>query len=160
VIYLRNATRRHRVDERRIVRTARALLAALGEANSSVAVSLVGDRGIRSLNRRHRGKDRATDVLSFPLAGPSRGRAAVNGAAPERLLGDLVISLDAAQRQAGEYAVPLVREVERLMIHGLLHLLGHDHETAPERARMVRAERRLAKAIGMPWPEGYRSGLS
>jgi probable rRNA maturation factor len=55
--------------------------------------------------------------------------------------------------------VSLIREVERLLIHGILHVLGHDHERPDERARMVRAERRLARAIGMPWPGGYRSGL-
>jgi probable rRNA maturation factor len=73
-------------------------------------------------------------------------------------LGDVVISMDTAARQARAYGVSLIREVERLLIHGILHVLGHDHEEPAERARMTRAERRLAKAIGMPWPDGYRSG--
>jgi probable rRNA maturation factor len=169
-VYLTNSTRKHRIDERRLRRTARTLMAALGEANSSVAISLVGDRAIRRLNAQYRNKDRATDVLSFSLINgaacpPLAPRAATPRLArgapvqTERQLGDIVISVDAAQRQAVEYGVPLMREVERLLIHGLLHVLGHDHHLPAERARMVRAERKLARAIKMPWPQGYRSGL-
>lgn len=68
------------------------------------------------------------------------------------LLGDIVISIDTARRQAAEYDAPLQRELERLMIHGLLHVLGHDHMEPDERAVMEAEERRLAAAIGMPWP--------
>lgn len=161
MIYLRNATRKYRIDERRIRKTAQALLDALGEGGSSMSISLVGDRAIRTLNALHRGKDCATDVLSFSLVeaiGPGEAMTMRTPPGTERQLGDIVISLDTAQRQASEYGAPLVREVERLMIHGVLHLLGHDHGEPKERARMVRAERRLAGAIGMPWPHGYESG--
>jgi probable rRNA maturation factor len=112
---------------------------------------------MRELNRAHRQKDSATDVLSFPLYEPeaferngrTRPRELVAG---ERMLGDIVISVDTAQVQAGAYDAPLEREVERLLIHGVLHLCGHDHEKASERRVMEREERRLAEAIGMPWP--------
>jgi len=112
---------------------------------------------MRELNREHRQKDRPTDVLSFPLYEPdafernghTHPREAVAG---ERMLGDIVISVDTAQTQAAEYDAPLAREVERLLIHGVLHLCGHDHEKAGERRVMEREERRLAEAIGMPWP--------
>ena len=99
-----------------------------------------------------------TDVLSFPLFAPEafdrRGATrprtrAHNG---ERMLGDIVVSVDTAKRQAAAYDAPLDREIERLLIHGVLHLAGHDHESADERARMEREERRLARSIGMPWP--------
>jgi len=72
------------------------------------------------------------------------------------MLGDVVISVDTARRQAAEYDAPLAREIERLLIHGILHVLGHDHEEAAERAAMESEERRLADAIGMPWP--YAAG--
>ena len=65
-------------------------------------------------------------------------------------MGDVVISVDAAHRQAAAYDATLDDEIERLLIHGVLHLLGHDHEEPRERARMVREERRLAAAIGLP----------
>ena len=68
------------------------------------------------------------------------------------MLGDVVISVETARRQAAEYDATLQRELYRLLIHGLLHVLGHDHEEAGERAEMETQERRLAEAIGMPWP--------
>jgi len=68
------------------------------------------------------------------------------------MLGDIVVSVDTARRQAAEYDAPLAREVERLLIHGVLHLAGHDHAEAGERVVMEAEERRLAGAIGMPWP--------
>ncbi|MBV8198015.1 MAG: rRNA maturation RNase YbeY, partial [Candidatus Eremiobacteraeota bacterium] len=73
-------------------------------------------------------------------------------ASPEPLLGDVVISVETARRQAADYDVPLQREIYRLLIHGLLHLVGHDHVVAAERRVMRREERRLAQAIGLPWP--------
>jgi len=146
-VYLTNATRKTGLDFVEIERTIGALLAATGERESSVSVSFVRDPAIRVLNRAHRGKDAATDVLSFPLVEP--GNAYAGG---ERLLGDIVISVDAARRQAADYDAPLGREVQRLLIHGMLHLLGHDHLEAEERRHMEHEERRLAETIGMPWP--------
>jgi len=146
-VYLANATRKTGLDFATLERTAERLLAAAGEAGSSVSLSFVRDPAIRALNREHRGKDAPTDVLSFPLVEPGDAYAGA-----ERLLGDIVISIDTARRQAAAYDAPLEREVERLLIHGLLHLLGHDHMEAGERARMEAEERRLADAIGMPWP--------
>lgn len=112
---------------------------------------------MRALNAAHRGQDVPTDVLSFPLYEPqaferrshTRWRLRPDG---EPLLGDIVISLDAARRQAAAYDAPLEREIERLLIHGILHLCGHDHEKAAERREMEREERRLAEVIGLPWP--------
>jgi probable rRNA maturation factor len=152
-IYFRNATRRHRLSQRGLVATSRALLAAAGYADASLSLSFVGDAAIRRLNREHRGKDRPTDVLSFPLYPPFAAPKPRSGAAAEEvLLGDIVISVDTAWRQSRAYDAPLAREIERLLIHGILHLLGHDHEIELERKRMVRAEKRLARAIAMPWP--------
>ncbi len=68
------------------------------------------------------------------------------------MLGDIVVSVDTAARQAADYDAPLEREVQRLLIHAVLHLAGHDHLEPGERARMEAEERRLAGAIGMPWP--------
>lgn len=145
MIHYRNEVRRSGVDGRALVATAKKLLAAAGEPSSSLSLTLVDDGAIRELNREHRGKDKATDVLSFSLV--------ENGSASaERLLGDVVISIDTARRQASEYDASLQDELYRLLIHGILHVLGHDHERADERRMMVAAERRLAKAIGLPWP--------
>jgi probable rRNA maturation factor len=149
MIHYRSAVRSSGVDGRALVATAKRLLSAAGEDGASLSLTLVSDPAIRALNREHRGKDTPTDVLSFPLD-------AADGAAgplePERLLGDVVISIDTARRQAADYDAPLQREVERLLIHGLLHVLGHDHEEPVERVAMESEERRLAQSIGMPWP--------
>lgn len=146
MIHYRNGVRRSGVDGRALVATARRLLAAMGEAGAGVSLSLVNDNAIRALNQKYRDRDSATDVLSFPLADEN---VPVDC---ERLLGDIVISLDTARRQAAVYDAPLQREIYRLLIHGLLHLKGHDHMLADERHVMEREERRLAKAIALPWP--------
>jgi len=129
---------------------AREQLSALGLDGRELSLSLVSDRRIRALNRLHRGKDRPTDVLSFPQ---QEARAAMRAQGP---IGDVVISLQTAIRQAGEGGWPLAAELRRLLAHGLLHCLGHDHQTAREAKKMDAAERRLLGAEGMVgagWPQ-------
>jgi probable rRNA maturation factor len=160
VIYFVNETRGAELDARELARVLEVLLAQVGEAGSSVSLTLVGDAAMRELNREHRGKDAPTDVLSFPLLAPEEfdrsgsTRAIARGAdgEVERMLGDIVISVDTARRQAADYDAPLIREMERLLIHAVLHLCGHDHMEPSERAVMYAEERRLADAVGMPWP--------
>jgi probable rRNA maturation factor len=132
---------------RKLRSTAGRLLETLGYPKASLSLSLVGDAAMRRLNREYRRVDRTTDVLSFPLFEPDELKRR-----KDVLLGDVVISIPTARRQAAAYGAPLQRELERLLIHGVLHLLGHDHEEEAERTRMIRQERRLARAIGMPWP--------
>jgi probable rRNA maturation factor len=148
VIYFRNDVKDSGIDARRLKSVARALLHEVDEEDSALSLSLVNDTEIRTLNREHRGKDKPTDVLSFPMYEPGE-EGHPEG---ERLLGDVVISVDTARRQAAEYDAPLQNEIYRLLIHGLLHVMGHDHEEPGERAMMEAEERRLAGAIGMPWP--------
>jgi probable rRNA maturation factor len=148
-VYLTNATRNAGLDGKRLKRTVETLLAAVGEKGSSVSLTLVRDPAIRAINREHRGKDAPTDVLSFPLLDDPR-EASPEGT--ERLLGDIVVSVDTAARQAADYDATVAAEVDRLLIHGVLHLMGHDHMEPEERARMEAEERRLADTIGMPWP--------
>jgi rRNA maturation RNase YbeY len=125
----------------RVRRQGARLLAALGLAEAELSVLLVSDGEMRRLNHDYRGFDRPTDVLSFPQReGP--------GPAPEQLLGDVVISVDTARRQAARWHASLGREADRLLIHGLLHLLGYDHERSPvEARRMQRRERLLARRL-------------
>ena len=99
------------------------------------------DREIHRLNRDYRGKDKPTDVLSFPQLEDAGTRlTAFPGAA--RSLGDLVISIPTARRQAIEYKHSFEREMLRLCVHGILHLMGYDHEnvSAAEARRMVKTE--------------------
>jgi probable rRNA maturation factor len=108
-------------------------------AAGTVTLVITGDRRIRSLNRTWRGVDSATDVLSFPAG---------DGPAPVRHLGDLVISRETAARQARTEGHSLATEVRVLALHGLLHLLGYDHER--DSGRMARIERRLRRQGGLP----------
>jgi probable rRNA maturation factor len=124
---------------RRLGRTARRLLRALRLHGAELSVVLVSDREMRRLNRAYRRRDRPTDVLSFA----QREGA---GGTPDGLLGDVVISLDTARRQAAVRGETLAREADRLLVHGLLHLLGYDHERSPAEARrMSRRERALRR---------------
>ncbi|MBF6561247.1 MAG: rRNA maturation RNase YbeY [Candidatus Binataceae bacterium] len=135
----------------------------LGRCELSIAI--VGDRAIRRLNLGYRGKDQATDVLSFPqlearaaarLQGHGRAVArpeAKNGTArgndgPPIALGDIAISIDTAVRQARILGEPIAARVRTLLIHGMLHLLGYDHERSPAAARrMFARERELAARL-------------
>jgi rRNA maturation RNase YbeY len=123
------------LDRARLRRRAAHLLRALGLDGAELSIQLVDDGEIAELNRRYRKRRGATDVLSFSLV---EGAHAEHGGA---LLGDVVISLETAERQAARGRRTLEQEVLRLLIHGALHLIGHDHVGAAE-ARAMRAEER------------------
>ncbi len=97
-----------------------------------MALVFAGDRTLHRLNRTYRGKDKPTDVLSFPGGGPGG-------------LGDIVISVETAHRNARATRRPLPRELEVLALHGFLHVLGYDHET--DHGTMDRLERRLRREL-------------
>lgn len=99
-------------------------MAALGAAGRELTLVLVDDESIRRLNAKDRGVDEPTDVLSYPMHEPGDVGMPTIG-----FLGDIVISLDTAARQAREHDHDLTSEVKVLAAHGLMHLLGHDHET-------------------------------
>ncbi len=105
------------------------MLEFLGLDNVEISLSLVDDRVIRELNREWRGKDKPTDVLSFP-AGEVPGYK-------YRVLGDIIVSVPYTDRQAKELAVPFKEELVRLIAHGLLHLLGYDHERSEKDAKIM-----------------------
>ena len=125
MIDIRNRQRRL-LDLARLRRTARGALRALGVADHEVSLTLVGDRRIRALNARYRGVRARTDVLAFPLDGP----------AP--VLGEVVISVETAERQARRLGHSLAEELDLLLIHGLLHLVGYD-DRDPGEARLMHA---------------------
>lgn len=130
--------RRSDVNVREIRLVARHLLQALAKDQAELTVSLVGDAEIQRLNRTYRGQDRPTDVLAFAM------REGVRVPGDERMLGDVVIALPTAARQARERGLAVADEVRTLLIHGVLHLLGYDHERSATEARRMRAmERRL-----------------
>lgn len=103
-----------------------------------VSVVVVDDRVMRSLNRQYRGFDSPTDVLAFPIG---------DGTHEGEPFGDIVISYETARRQARAYKAPLVREMQRLAVHGALHLCGYDHHERREAARMHGLTRKLLREL-------------
>jgi len=129
-----------RLDVRRVRSQAQRVLRALGHGRSELSLSLVDDAEMRALNKSYRNLDRTTDVLSFSLV---EGECAEHRGA---LLGDVVISVDTAARVARERHRALDEEVTRLLVHGVLHLVGHDHERE-EDARVMRGEERRLRRL-------------
>lgn len=146
IISSRLRSRRLRLS--RVQSLAEKVLRASGAARADLSLLLVGDRFMRRLNRLYRRKDRTTDVLAFPMR-HIRPRLTLHVSRfTSSMLGDIVISLPQAERQAAQAGHTLEREMAVLVIHGLLHLLGYDHErSAREARRMSRRERAIARAV-------------
>jgi rRNA maturation RNase YbeY len=119
---------------------ASAILKLLGKEDSELSIALIGNAEMRTLNARFRNKDYPTDVLSFPAERDLPGTAS--------LLGDVIISVDKARQQATDRHRPLHDEMTTLLIHGVLHLLGYDHERSARDARvMSRLEKKIYRAL-------------
>jgi probable rRNA maturation factor len=106
---------------------------------------ITGDAELRRLNRDFRGKDYPTDVLSFPVGQASACQRPLAGAS---FIGDIALSLGRARAQAREFGHAIEQEIQILMLHGVLHLMGHDHET--DSGAMARAEKRWRAKLGLP----------
>ena len=131
--------RARRVPSRPLVLFAKRLASLAPETQATeLTIVLSGDATVRDLNRRYRGKDKTTDVLSFPC----ESSRLPDGSRP---LGEIVISVAQAARQAAEAGHSLTREIRILVIHGYLHLLGYDHEV--DDGSMMRLEARLMRAL-------------
>lgn len=129
----------------RVVNTAYRLGGGKGPA--VVSVTIVDDRAMRRLNRRHRGKDRPTDVLSFPFDGSAEPFPRAVDA--PRTLGEIVISLPTVRRQAATIGRTVGGEFALMLAHGTLHLLGYDHETASQEQRMFGLQHEALIRAGM-----------
>jgi probable rRNA maturation factor len=154
-------------DRRRVAKAVRAALAesaslvpgAVSHARE-VEVLFTDDEGIRALNARYRGKDEPTDVLSFPLedagASPGSGAPPPQAGPIDPSLGSIVINLSRCQAQAEEYGHAFARELCYLTVHSVLHLLGYDHQTEADKAKMREHEERVMQKLGLPLSWGRR----
>ena len=132
----------------RLVRRTIAAAAPARARKAEVSVTLTSNRAIRALNRRWRGHDKPTNVLSFPAPAPQRG-------AP-RHLGDIVIAYETTAAEARAERKPFEHHLAHLAVHGFLHLLGYDHESHPQAEAMERHERRILARLGIPDPYAVR----
>jgi probable rRNA maturation factor len=127
---------------RRLKQTAQKILALVDQPQSELSLALVGNREIQRLNRQYRHKPKPTDVLSFPADDIDAKLA------DRKLLGDIVISVPRAKEQAKAGGWTLAEEIDRLLIHGILHLLGYDHERSKKEAHIMRAlEGKISRAL-------------
>jgi probable rRNA maturation factor len=145
-----NSQRRIPVPLRTLIRTAERALRAVGREGSRVDIALVDDREIRRLNRAFRGVGRRTDVLAFPLE---------IAEVPGGLVGQIVISVETARRQSRRLGVPLDLELELLVVHGILHLVGYDDRDPTEAHLMHRRERDILTSTHGQLPAQLWKGL-
>ena len=145
-VYTRNDQKKEPLTPAARALVRRAVNAALAyeefEYPAEVSVTFVDNEAIRELNRDYRGKDTPTDVLSFPMMEFEMPEVYVS-------LGNIVISVETARRQAEEYGHSLKRELCFLCAHSALHLLGYDHETEDEREEMEAKQREILDALGI-----------
>ena len=131
-----NRQRKRKIDTKAWETFAARAAAAIGHEKSSATIAFVSDKTIRQFNRQFRGVDKATDVLSFPAEDED-----------EANLGDIAISVETAAAQAEENGLTFDGEVAQLILHGLLHLSGYDHET--DNGEMNRLELRLRRKLAI-----------
>jgi probable rRNA maturation factor len=131
-----NRQRKTKIDTKAWESFADKAATAIGKSGSTATVAFFSDKAIRELNRQFRGVDKATDVLSFPA-----------GETDDSNLGDIAISVDTAARQAKENGLTFDEEVAQLILHGLLHLSGYDHET--DNGEMNRLELKIRRTLGI-----------
>ena len=153
-VSVRNLQTRARVSAPRLGALARRALTALGRADREVHVTVVDDRRIRDLNARYLRKRAPTDVLAFNLEAPG-----LEAPGSSRLMGEVVISAETAARQARRLGVPLALELDLLLVHGLLHLVGYDDRDRLEARLMHERERDLLSRGRRRIPERLWSGL-
>lgn len=146
-VHLKRVVKRPAVDAAGVKRFIKHVLRSEQVAEGGITVVLTDDAGIRDLNARFRGRDRATDVLAFPL-GEDDGTGLY--------LGDVIVSLPRAVEQAPRFHNDAESELARLLAHGVLHLLGYDHHSPADGRRMKQAERRVLAGLepGTLLPEG------
>jgi probable rRNA maturation factor len=143
------------ISQQVVRRWAERMLRCLDLSRAELSVALTDDREIHELNKVFRHRDRATDVLAFamregePVGGrsrPSRRNSAPGNVEAGEMLGDVVVSVETARRQAKEHRRTLDAEMRMLLAHGLLHLVGYDHRSDREEAVMTRETERLCRA--------------
>ena len=154
-----------RIDKRLVRRLVERLLSDHGRKGADTTIVFADDEFIRGYNLEFRNSDRPTDVLAFEMADGDADAGAVGDAgtndAPhgelETLLGDVIVSTDRAAVQARRYKRTLEREIAKLVSHGVLHLLGYDHEEPDERAEMRKLENRYVREFLSEPPHGGRA---
>ena len=131
-VYVQNMQKKYRLKSRKLKAQAQVILENLGCDNKELSILFTGNTRIRKLNARYREIDKATDVLSFPQN--------IRGETESPLLGDVVISVETAWLQAKKHKLSFDEEMALLLIHGILHLMGYDHEKSSTEAKHMKLQ--------------------
>jgi len=140
-IFVANAHPSLEVDSDRLRSVASLVLRTENRCRGGVNIILATDADLRKMNEQYLGRDYPADVMAFPMGGDEHPRA------EDTVMGEIYVSLDRARQQARDYSVTFVQEVERLVIHGLLHLCGYDHEDKEEAGRMRTREDQFLETV-------------
>jgi len=140
-IFVANAHPSLEVDGERLQSVALLVLRKENRCHGRVNIILATDADLRKMNDQYLGRNHPTDVMAFSMGGDE------HPGAEDEVVGEIYVSLDRAQQQAREYKVTFIREVDRLVIHGLLHLCGYDHEREDEAGRMREREDRFLEGV-------------
>jgi probable rRNA maturation factor len=142
-LQIKNSQNKIKIDKRRIRSTILKILRILDCADTEISLYFVDDENIKQINKQYLGKDKATNVISFSL------REGEYGNINPHILGDIILSAETAQRDAIKGNFTITQEIEFLIIHGILHLLGYNHEntTQKETNKMRRKEKKIFNAI-------------
>jgi probable rRNA maturation factor len=156
-ILIQNRQRKYKISEE--IKTIVEQVVAVSLSNEKVqdkvelSIVFINNKKIKELNQQYREKNKATDVLSFPMYDPDSIKSALGQVLENTyeniLLGDIVISLEKAEEQAKEYGHSFEREIGYLVAHGIFHLLGYDHETEMEKMKMRQKEEETLGSIGL-----------
>jgi probable rRNA maturation factor len=134
---------------------------ANSSASIEISIRLADDAEVQALNRAYRGKDKPTNVLSFPMVQPDLIETLGNTDDGEILFGDIILAAETCAREAGEKAWPITGYCQHLIVHGLLHLLGYDHETGDADAAIMEGlETAACQQLGLPDPYGDRDAAT
>ncbi len=144
-VVVRSRLRRSPVRMSVLSRLAQHLLELVGEQQAELSLEIIGNTRMRRLNREYRERDKTTDVLAFPLR--------VSPGFRSSLLGDVVIAYPTAERQASAFDHSVDEELISLLIHGVLHLLGYDHEQGDREARRMRRKEQALFESLKPFPK-------
>ncbi|HLU21258.1 rRNA maturation RNase YbeY [Lederbergia graminis] len=119
------------------------------EEDAELSVTFVTNNAIQEINKSYRGKDYATDVISFALEELGEDEIIIKGVEMPRFLGDIIISIEKAQEQAAEYGHSFDREIGFLAVHGFLHLLGYDHMNEEDEKKMFTKQNEILEGYGL-----------
>ncbi len=148
MITIKNTQRTVTINTKQLAADAQKLLDALGYSDFDIGIWITTDQTMRSYNKRYRHKDRTTNILSFPYHANIKPGDRITPTCPEdKNLGDLLLSAAYIQREVRELKQPLADHLRMLLIHGICHLIGYDHDTSAQYAAMHAEEKRLAKLL-------------